>query len=104
MVHSVLLMSGHEFVGLNSFLFVALILVCLVLGGLIKRYNFHYLPESGGSMLFGLVCGGLLNLGEWRSGASAAPVLVIFALHSHSLPCHVLSSTIVVAIVAVSLG
>lgn len=50
--------------GINSFLFIGLVLVCLLLGGIIKRYNFHYLPESGASMLFGLICGGILNLSE----------------------------------------
>lgn len=54
--------------GINSFLFISLVLVCLLLGGLIKRYNFHYLPESGASMLFGLICGFILNLSQQERG------------------------------------
>ena len=48
--------------GINAFLFVSLILCCLLLGGLIKRYKFTYLPESAASMIFGFICGGFLNL------------------------------------------
>ena len=54
--------------GINAFLFVSLILCCLLLGGLIKRYKFTYLPESAASMIFGFICGGFLNLSE---GAAA---------------------------------
>jgi len=50
--------------GINAFLFVSLILCCLLLGGLIKRYKFTYLPESAASMIFGFICGGFLNLSE----------------------------------------
>ena len=54
--------DDHEFIGINSFLFVLLILSCLLLGGLIKRYKFTYLPESAATMIFGFICGCFLNL------------------------------------------
>ena len=43
-------------------LFVMLILCCLLIGGVIKKYKIKALPESGASMIFGFICGAFLNL------------------------------------------
>jgi hypothetical protein len=61
---SPLLVSGHEFIGVNAFLFVLLILCCLLIGGAIKRYKITIITESAGTMIFGFVCGCFLNLSQ----------------------------------------
>jgi sodium/hydrogen exchanger 8 len=55
-------MVNHELIGINSFLVVVLILLCLLMGGIIKKYKFHYLPESGAYIFIGFVVGAFLNL------------------------------------------
>ncbi|KMS94034.1 hypothetical protein BVRB_025460, partial [Beta vulgaris subsp. vulgaris] len=49
--------SSHDFVGLNTFLFVLIIGVCLFLARVIREYRFQYIPASAASMLFGVVIG-----------------------------------------------
>lgn len=74
--------SRSEFIGINSFLFVSLILCCLLIGGLIKRYKLHFLPESAGSMIFGFICGAFLNLtsDSEKSILEFSPNLIFFVV------------------------
>ncbi|MES1907076.1 MAG: hypothetical protein MHM6MM_000262 [Cercozoa sp. M6MM] len=52
----------HALVGLNVFLFVVFVVVCLVIGYVLRVRRLMWLPESGAHMLFGLVIGGFLTL------------------------------------------
>lgn len=53
--------DSHEFIGLNSLMFILIVCVCLFLSHFIDKYKMYYLSEAGGSLLFGLVVGGLLT-------------------------------------------
>jgi len=79
---STLLLSGHEFIGVNAFLFVALILSCLLIGGLIKRYKITFLPESAAFMIFGFICGAFMNLtsAHEKSILEFSPELIFFVI------------------------
>lgn len=51
----------HEFIGLNSLMFVLILCICLVLSHFIDKYKLYYLSEAGGAMVFGLLVGALLT-------------------------------------------
>jgi len=53
--------DSHEFIGLNSLMFVLVVCVCLFLSHFIDKYKMYYLSEAGGAMMFGLVVGGVLT-------------------------------------------
>jgi len=53
--------DSHEFIGLNSLMFVLVVCVCLFLSHFIDKYKMYYLSEAGGAMMFGLLVGGLLT-------------------------------------------
>merc|ERR1719188_1556667 len=53
--------DNHEFIGLNSLMFVLIVCICLFLSHFIKQYKISYLSESGAAMLFGLFVGGILS-------------------------------------------
>ena len=61
---------------------MSLILCCLLIGGVIKRYKLHFLPESAGSMIFGFICGGFLNLtsDSEKSILEFSPNLIFFVV------------------------
>ena len=46
----------------NLLIFSAVIMGCVVCGYMLKRSQFHYLPESGACMLLGIVIGGIIKL------------------------------------------
>ena len=46
----------------NLFIFSVVLMGCVAAGYLLKRAEFHYLPESGASMLLGIVIGGIIKL------------------------------------------
>jgi sodium/hydrogen exchanger 8 len=72
----------HEFAGIHSLLFVGVMVCCLFLGRLIRRYRFYYLPQSCASMLFGFIIGLCLNFfGEEEvSYISFDPSLFFFVI------------------------
>ncbi len=74
--------SDVQFIGVNAFLFVSLILCCLLIGGLIKRYKITFLPESAGSMIFGFICGAFLNFTSAHEKAilEFSPDLIFFVI------------------------
>lgn len=49
--------NSHDFVGLNSLLFVLVVGVCLFLARVIREYKIYYLPASAASMIFGMAIG-----------------------------------------------
>jgi len=53
--------DSHEFIGLNSLMFVLIVCICLFLSHFIKQYKISYISESGAAMLFGLFVGGILS-------------------------------------------
>jgi len=54
-------LDKHEFIGLNSLMFVFVVCICLFLSHFIDKYKMYYLSEAGGAMMFGLLVGGLLT-------------------------------------------
>lgn len=53
--------DSHEFIGLNSLMFVLVVCICLFLSHFINKYKMYYLSEAGGAMIFGLLVGGVLT-------------------------------------------
>eukprot|EP00474_Spongospora_subterranea_P003990 CRZ04448.1 hypothetical protein [Spongospora subterranea] len=49
--------NSHDFVGLNSLLFVLVVGVCLFLARVIREYKLYYIPSSAASMIFGVLIG-----------------------------------------------
>jgi len=52
----------HEFGAANTLLLVSLLMACILAGYLLEERKFRYLPESGASMLIGMVVGGVIRL------------------------------------------
>jgi len=52
---------NHEFIGLNTTLFLLMVSICLFFSHFLKQYSIGYLSASGSSMLFGLFIGGILS-------------------------------------------
>jgi len=52
----------HEFDALNAFMFVMIAVTCLGFNYQLKKRKWFWLPESGASMLFGLLVGGMISL------------------------------------------
>jgi len=60
----------HEFVGVNSVLFILVCLICIYMGQALAKKQITWLSESAAHMLFGLICGGIIALfGERETNA-----------------------------------
>jgi sodium/hydrogen exchanger 8 len=72
----------HQFVGVNSLLFITVICSCLLIGRIVAHYRFYYLPQSCASMLFGFVVGAMLTFGgpEESSYVAFNPSVFFFVL------------------------
>ena len=72
----------HDFIGLNTFVLFAALILCIVLDLLIKKYDIRWLPESVAAMVLGVIVGGLATLfGSVEAAAlSFNPELFFFGL------------------------
>jgi len=52
---------NHEFIGMNTILFLLMVSVCLFFSHFLKQHSIAYLSGSGSAMLFGLFIGGILS-------------------------------------------
>lgn len=56
-------MEDEQVLGINAFLVILLVTLCVLLGLVLKKTKWsYYLPESGAAMIFGFIVGGLASL------------------------------------------
>ena len=72
----------HEFLGINSCIFVVGLLLCLLASAIIKRYSIWQLPESAAFILIGILGGCIAQLSDEqeRTFVWFSPNLVFFIL------------------------
>lgn len=52
---------AHEYVGINSLVFVAIVVACLFIGRILKKRQIYWMPQSSASMLVGFLVGIVLS-------------------------------------------
>ena len=74
--------SAHELFSANASLFILLVLMCLGIAALIRRYRVKYLPESGACLIVGFFLGLCVSYSsaEERAAVFFSPDVVFFAL------------------------
>uniref|UniRef100_A0A0E0LZC7 Cation/H+ exchanger transmembrane domain-containing protein n=1 Tax=Oryza punctata TaxID=4537 RepID=A0A0E0LZC7_ORYPU len=68
-------MPGKEqqVAGVGILLQISMLVLSFVLGHVLRRHRFYYLPEASASLLIGLVVGGLANISNTETNTSLSP-------------------------------
>ncbi|KAL6656230.1 hypothetical protein ACP70R_007056 [Stipagrostis hirtigluma subsp. patula] len=59
--------------GVGILLQISMLVLSFVLGHLLRRRKFYYLPEASASLLIGMIVGGLANISNTQKSTSLAP-------------------------------
>ncbi|RCV12183.1 hypothetical protein SETIT_2G249400v2 [Setaria italica] len=59
--------------GVGILLQISMLVLSFVLGHVLRRRKFYYLPEASGSLLIGMIVGGLANISNTQKSTSLAP-------------------------------
>uniref|UniRef100_A0A0D9XC31 Cation/H+ exchanger transmembrane domain-containing protein n=1 Tax=Leersia perrieri TaxID=77586 RepID=A0A0D9XC31_9ORYZ len=63
----------QQVAGVGILLQISMLVLSFVLGHVLRRHRFYYLPEASASLLIGLVVGGLANISNTETNTSLSP-------------------------------
>ena len=75
-------MSHHQYIAFNAFVFICIVLLCLTVGAVLKKFRWdRYFPGSAAAIILGFVIGSFFNLSS-DSGAAFvfSPEIFFFLL------------------------